>query len=140
MLMETYNKDIYNLKFRLKFYNMLTIIQGDSGIGKSFLFKTFQNESILGNINAICINCNDVGKINFEKIIDSATDKIIIIDNADILLNGYLRVKVSMDTTNQYIIFSHDTTGYKFADNGFARLVVNEGNVASLEYPLLEVV
>jgi hypothetical protein len=73
---------------------------------------------------------------NINNVINTSKHKIIIIDNADLILDVTQRVKMSMDTNNQYIVFIHNIDGFKPIDKSIAELEVTN-NVGKLVYPLL---
>ena len=54
-----------------------------------------------------CINYLDYQK-NIQEIIRDAEGKLIVIDNADILLDDYTRKYISLDDKNQYLIIGRN--------------------------------
>lgn len=89
-----------------KFTNNLTILTGDSGTGKTALFS-FIKECMAINPNIICLNYLDYQK-NISNIIKSAEGKLIVIDNADILLDDDIRKYIALDDKNQYLIIGRN--------------------------------
>ena len=81
------------------FKNNITILMGDSGTGKTAAFSFIQE--------CMAINYLDYQK-NIQEIIRDAEGKLIVIDNADILLDDYTRKYISLDDKNQYLIIGRN--------------------------------
>ena len=64
-------------------------------------------ECMAVNPNIVCINYQDYQK-DIKKLIMSEAGKLIVIDNADILLNDDTRKYISMDDKNQYLIIGRN--------------------------------
>ena len=107
-------------------------------LGKTILFKAIERDSLLNGQRFICLNYDDLASGNIEHTLNTAKDKIIVIDNANIILNDLQKIMISMDMNNQYIIFSHSVNGFKPSVKGIAQLIV-EGHEGKLIYPLLGV-
>ena len=84
------------------FENNITILMGDSGTGKTAVFSFIQ-ECMAINSSLLCINYLDYQK-NILDILGTAQGKLIVIDNADILLDDKARKYISLDDQNQYLI------------------------------------
>ena len=139
-ILKNYKISAEGVKYNLIFYTDLTIISGESGVGKTLLFKAFQKKAALGDERFVCVDINYVTNLKnmnttLDSVLSSAKNKIIIIDNAGVVLNTTQRLKISMDTKNQYIIFTHGTDGFKTNRNGLAKLLI-ENNEGFLKYPL----
>ena len=89
-----------------KFTNNITILTGDSGTGKTASFL-FIKECMAMNPDIICLNYLDYQK-DISSIIKSAERKLIVIDNADILLDENLRKYIALDDRNQYLIIGRN--------------------------------
>ncbi len=83
------------------FINNITILTGDSATGKSAAFS-FIKECMAINPNILCLNYLDYQK-NIKEIISQVKKKLIVIDNADILLDDETRKYISLDADNQYL-------------------------------------
>lgn len=136
-LMSRYKTTTNKTNFDLKFNDKMTIIDAESGIGKTMLFKAIERDCLLNKSNIICLNYDDIASGNIEYTLNTVKNKVIIIDNADIALSIEQRIKVSMDKDNQYIIFAHSTEGFYPNDASIAELVVNNHR-GKLKYILLE--
>ena len=76
------------------FTNNITILTGSSATGKTTSFS-FMRECMAVNPNIVCINYQDYQK-DIKKMIADKTGKLIVIDNADILLDDDTRKYISM--------------------------------------------
>lgn len=136
-LMSEYRTEDNGVDFDLKFYDRLTLINGDSGVGKTLLFKAIERDTLLLQTNIICLNYDDISSGNITHILDKTSGHVIIIDNADIALSLEQRIQISMDQKNQYIIFSHTTQGFFPNEKSIAELIVKK-NKGILLYPLMK--
>ena len=89
-----------------KFDNNITILMGDSGTGKSASYS-FIKECMSMNPDILCINYLDYQK-NIGEMIKSAKGKLIVIDNADVLLDDNVRKHIALDDKNQYLIIGRN--------------------------------
>lgn len=87
----------------------VTFIVGDSGTGKSAVFS-FLQELAAENRTIKCYNYLDK-KTGYKTAIKNAKGKLIIIDNADILLDDDMRWHIATDGKNQYILIGRNPTG-----------------------------
>lgn len=88
------------------FHNNITILMGDSGTGKTASFS-FIRECMAVNPKILCLNYLDYQK-DIKAFISREKDKLIVIDNADILLNDDTRKYISLDDKNQYLIIGRN--------------------------------
>ena len=88
------------------FTNNITILMGESGTGKTAAFS-FIKECMAVNSKILCLNYLDYQK-DIKDIISKAEGKLIVIDNADILLNDDARKYISLDDRNQYLIIGRN--------------------------------
>ena len=89
-----------------RFTNNITILMGDSGTGKTAAFS-FIRECMAVNPNILCINYLDYQN-DIRDRISRTNGKLIVIDNADILLNDDTRKYISLDDKNQYLIIGRN--------------------------------
>lgn len=89
-----------------KFTNNITILTGDSGTGKTASFS-FIKEYMALNTDIVCLNYLDYQK-NILNIIKSEEKKLIVIDNADVLLNDDIRKYIALDDKNQYLLIGRN--------------------------------
>ena len=88
------------------FKNNITILMGDSGTGKTAAFS-FIRECMAVNSKILCLNYLDLQK-DIKNIISNTEGKLIVIDNADILLDDATRKYISLDDRNQYLIIGRN--------------------------------
>ena len=88
------------------FQTNITILMGDSGTGKTAAFS-FIRECMAINPQILCLNYLDYQK-NIKGILSETEGKLIVIDNADILLNDETRKYISLDDKNQYLIIGRN--------------------------------
>jgi predicted ATP-binding protein involved in virulence len=88
------------------FSNNITILTGDSGTGKTASFSFIQ-ECMAVNSDILCLNYLDYQK-DITDIIESAEKKLIVIDNADVLLSDDVRKYIALDDRNQYLIIGRN--------------------------------
>lgn len=92
------------------FTNNITILMGDSGTGKTAAFS-FIRECMAVNPRILCLNYLDYQK-NIKDIITKEEGKLIVIDNADILLDDDTRKYISLDDKNQYLIIGRNPKNF----------------------------
>ena len=88
------------------FTNNITILMGDSGTGKTATFS-FIRECMAIDSRILCLNYLDYQK-DIMTIISNTQGKLIVIDNADILLSDDIRKYISLDDKNQYLIIGRN--------------------------------
>lgn len=88
------------------FKNNITILMGDSGTGKTASFS-FIRECMAINPKIFCLNYLDYQK-DIKDMISKTEGKLIVIDNADILLDDDTRKDISLDDKNQYLIIGRN--------------------------------
>ena len=99
------------------FTNNITILTG-SATGKTASFS-FMRECMAVNPDIVCINYQDYQK-DIKKLIAGETGKLIVIDNADILLDDDTRKYISLDDKNQYLILGRNPKNlFTTSDNLF---------------------
>lgn len=108
------------------FTNNITILTGSSGTGKTASFS-FIRECMAVNPEILCINYQDYQK-NIRKLIEGETGKLIVIDNADILLDDDTRKYISLDDKNQYLIIGRNPRNlFTTSDNLFELVSEKKG-------------
>lgn len=126
--------EVGTFRFNLKCLNGLTIILGESASGKTLLYKKLQSWSLVNSNNTFLFfnyTSNDV--LN---TIKKVRGKIILIDNADIIIPETLFNYFRQDKYNQYIIFGRDTNRYGARKENIAMLI-EDNKTFYLMYPLV---
>ena len=109
-----------------EFTNNITIITGASATGKTASFS-FIRECMAVNPDIVCINYQDYQK-DIKKLIASETGKLVVIDNADILLDDEIRKYISLDDKNQYLIIGRNPKNlFTTSDNLFELVSEKKG-------------
>ncbi len=88
------------------FTNNITILTGLSAAGKTASYS-FIRESMALNPKIMCLNYLDYQK-DVKEILTNTKGKLIVIDNADILLDDNARKYISVDGENQYLIIGRN--------------------------------
>ena len=108
------------------FTNNITILTGSSGTGKTASFS-FIRECMAVNPEILCINYHDYQKY-IRKLIEGEKGKLIVIDNADILLDDDIRKYISLDDKNQYLIIGRNPKNlFTTSDNLFELVSEKKG-------------
>ena len=109
-----------------EFTNNITILTGASATGKTASFS-FIRECMAVNPDIVCINYQDYQK-DIKKLIASETGKLVVIDNADILLDDEIRKYISFDDKNQYLIIGRNPKNlFTTSDNLFELVSEKKG-------------
>ena len=103
------------------FKNNITILMGDSGTGKTAAFS-FIRECMAVNPKILCFNYLDYQK-DIKDVINKAEGKLIVIDNADILLDDDTRKYISLDDRNQYLIIGRNPKNFFSSKENLFELV-----------------
>lgn len=106
VVMERFFTEHTSFVLDFEFTNNITILTGDSGTGKTASFS-FIKECMALNPNIVCLNYLDYQK-DIANIIRTTEKKLIVIDNADILLDDDTRKYIALDDKNQYLIIGRN--------------------------------
>ena len=108
------------------FTNNITILTGLSATGKTASFS-FIRECMAINPDIVCINYQNYQK-DIKEMLAKETGKLIVIDNADILLDDDTRKYISMDEKNQYLIIGRNPKNlFTTSDNLFELVSEKKG-------------
>ena len=116
-----------------EFTNNITILTGASATGKTASFS-FIRECMAVNPDIVCINYQDYQK-DIKKLIASETGKLVVIDNADILINNEIRRFINFEFSNQYMLFLRNCDGLNVSDKSF-KVLKQDNNRITLEEEL----
>jgi hypothetical protein len=98
----------------LEFKDSITFVTGDSGTGKTYTFDMLKSFSTANaeyaNISFYTINgrMTPENMLKVEKDIMEESNKLIVIDHADIILSEKAREFIGTDLNNQYLIFGRN--------------------------------
>ena len=108
------------------FTNNITILTGASATGKTASFS-FIRECMAINPDIVCINYQNYQK-DIKEMLAKETGKLIVIDNADILLDDDTRKYISMYENNQYLIIGRNPKNlFTTSDNLFELVSEKKG-------------
>ena len=97
--------------FNFKLNGAITVICGDSSTGKTLFYNKLMYEALSKNNEQYkFINFKD--KANIDLFLNNFKNKVIIIDNADILIDINLSNKIYRDRSNQYILMGRRVDRY----------------------------
>ena len=130
MFIQQFNANWNNIRFDIKFKDNITVIYGESGVGKSVLYRLMLDRYKAGKLkyNMYFFNADSSKEILKNSIFNSSV-AVFVIDNAAIMLDMDTRFFVSVDKRNQYIIFDHTLKGYSLGSNSRRRLVFSNNRM-----------
>ena len=113
----------------------MVFVTGDSGVGKTYLYNQIAQYKVYSHaVNILCYNVGILtGNLSLEEQLKGVQNKLIILDNADIIVPHALRRKIASDYNNQYLIFCHSTGGYAPANNSIVHLRISR-DTCKFEY------
>ena len=119
VLLSKYKTHFDEYEIDISLTQNLSILQGDSGVGKSLIYNVLNRDFLHGVFKFKCyfinynmLKCREI----VNDILNSAVNSLIVIDNANILLDYSQRRFISSDGRNQYVIISHNTDGFLIKD------------------------
>jgi len=126
-----------SIKFRmepfhydLEFQDEITLVGGDSGVGKTFLYSVLEDIRLTDEYSAIHLyNYKTADRI---KEIFELRNCFIVIDNAAIILNNELKRFINFEPSNQYMLFGRNCTGLNVSKKSF-KYLTRKGNKITLE-------
>jgi len=130
------------IRFVLPLRPKVTVVKGDSATGKTLLWKTIEtikktekdmaSEKLAHNIELIN-RYTDEDKI---ETLLAGSDKLIIIDNADMLFRvlPQLAENIADSAGNHFLVFSRDTADLGVTPNHYGEFYV-EGKEIGIKYP-----
>ena len=121
-----------NIEFRLKFYTKMTLIGGNSCSGKTMMYNAFRDLRAIRN-DVVCLDYANEGDSILE-LVRKSRNKVIVVDNADVVLNNNIKFEMACNTKNQFILFGRDTFGLCLGTRQYAELIIRD-RVGVLYYP-----
>ncbi len=126
IVMEHFSTEHTSFVLDFEFTNNITLLMGDSGTGKTVSFS-FIKECMALNSDIVCLNYLDYQK-NIGDIIRNAEKKLVVIDNADVLLDDDTRKYIALDGKNQYLIIGRNPANiFATKENLFELVSEKEG-------------
>lgn len=126
MILQKFSATWNGILFDIRFKDNITVVYGESGVGKSVLYRLMLNRYKVGKLNCkmYFFNVNSDRSLLKESIIN-ISGAVFVIDNASIMLDMETRFYISVDKKNQYIVFDHTLKGYSLGDNSHRRLCLS---------------
>lgn len=119
--------------FDFKFNEAVTLILGDAASGKTLFYNKLQARAIARGLDTFKFFNYKSDADGLKLLLDLYEDKIIIVDNADVLLDDSFREMIYYDKSNQYIILGREIGRYPVRKFGIASII--EDNMKfSLQY------
>ena len=109
-----------NFQIFFSFNNNITMLMGDSGIGKTVIYTMIQEASVEDD-RIVCFNYLDANK-NVEEQIRKCQRKLIVIDNADSLLDDEIKKYIAFDGNNQYLIIGRNPKNLMITEDNLFKL------------------
>ena len=119
--------------YNLEFDDRITLIGGDSGTGKTFLYGLLKDIRLTEEYNAIKLF--NYRSDNFSESIKQCRDNFIVVDNADNLINDEVRKFINFELSNQYMLFLRNCDGLNVSDQSF-KVLKFDNNKITLEEEL----
>lgn len=132
--------NILGYKYNLEFAPRITLISGNSGTGKTVLFKYFKAiEDGNNNSNIMALNTSKVKSlkksgVDIANLIINTKNKLVVIDNADLILTEPVTKAILFNQDNQYILFGRTCNGLCLDENEIAELEINDNNEIITNY------
>lgn len=121
-------EDKYKNHYFLQLKGNKNVIKGSSGTGKTYLYNKLNNvkQRLDGTSNYDANNLFMLNRDNLEKL-PTLKNRLIIIDNAELLLDDQTIETINMDDNNRYLIFARVPLGIEISPNHQADLVQENG-------------
>lgn len=116
-----------NLSVSVPLFDRITVIGGDSSTGKSYIKDTaraYYNDEAKAPVVVF-----DYTQTVDLDVLRALKNRLIIIDNADILLDGKEEVSrhINSDNENTYLLFMRSENGIDTSIDNYAELRFNNG-------------
>ena len=119
--------------YDLEFDDRITLVGGDSGVGKTVLYEILEDVRLTDEYRAIKLF--NYRSDNFSESIKQCRDSFIVVDNADNLINDEVRKFINFETSNQYMLFLRNCDGLNVSDKSF-KVLKFDNNKITLEEEL----
>ena len=119
--------------YDLEFDDRITLVGGDSGVGKTVLYEILEDVRLTDEYRAIKLF--NYRSDNFSESIKQCRDSFIVVDNADNLINDEVRKFINFELSNQYMLFLRNCDGLNVSDQSF-KVLKFDNNKITLEEEL----
>ena len=110
--------------YNLEMLHRITLVKGDSGTGKTYLFGLLwdlKDSGLYDRLELFNRRTKD-----FHRLLYECKDRCIVIDNADILLDWQDKQFINFEKSNQYLIFGRSCSGLALSSKSF--MLLSEDN------------
>lgn len=132
----SFKSDVFSVKVIVR--SGITVIGGDSSTFKTYYYDLMRRETAISNdtrFHFMNYYYNDADRL----IKGDIQNKIVFIDNADIIIPRDVRIKdMIADSNNQYIIFGRDVGRYTYSLDDLAELIQVNSKLVELSYVIKE--
>ena len=113
---------MHGISVNVALHDQITVIGGDSSVGKTFLKDTIQE--YCNGIDKLLVEVFDYKRPIDIGVLKAMRNKLIIIDNADILLDGNKDIcaYINTDKHNQYLLFMRSENDIDVSVENYAEL------------------
>ena len=106
--LQYFGKEVY-----LHFRDRITMVRGDSGTGKSLIFQILRPLKVSEQYRNIeCLNYESMSLLETQdevlKQLEKYKNKLVVIDNAELLLNESSSTFIANDEDKQYVIIGRN--------------------------------
>ena len=119
--------------YDLEFDDRITLVGGDSGVGKTVLYEILEDVRLTDEYRAIKLF--NYRSDNFSESIKQCRDSFIVVDNADNLINDEVRKFINFELSNQYMLFLRNCDGLNVSDQS-VKVLKFDNNKITLEEEL----
>ena len=113
--------------YDLEFDDRITLVGGDSGVGKTVLYEILEDVRLTDEYRAIKLF--NYRSDNFSESIKQCRDSFIVVDNADNLINDEVRKFINFELSNQYMLFLRNCDGLNVSDQSFKVLKFDNNKI-----------
>ena len=135
MVYKTVRFDAAPFSYSLSFEDRITLVRGDSATGKTFLYQMLEDHRMTEEYRAIRLF--NYKTEDFHENLRKCRGRLVVIDNADLLLDDGDRRFINFEAGNQYLLFARNCDGLNLSAGSFM-LLHEEGYRVSLERELVD--
>lgn len=120
MIYETIEFRAAPFVYQLSFDSRITLVRGDSASGKTFLYQMLEDVKQLEQYDDIRLF--NYKSDDFHTALRACSNKLIVIDNADTILDEEDRRFINFEGSNQYLLFLRNCDGLNVSAGSFTVL------------------
>lgn len=128
-----YNDEGKAIRYDLELRGNVTIVGGDSGTGRTLMCQVVRQMISYGDRDKLVFDATNASAVSVA-VLKTYKSKLILFDDADMILKGNLLKYVLSDKNNYYILFRRDNYDVHLSPNYYAELVLDENRVGRFKY------